>query len=85
MVLSEIEDYRAMIQIMQETTQKAKPQLDLKLASVVLDNKKGFFTRVNSKRRCKENIGPILVEDGLLANTDEEAAEAFSVFFYLSL
>lgn len=72
-----------MIQIMQEATQKAKSQLDLKLASVASDNKKGFFTRVNSKRRCKENIG--LVEDGLLTNMDEEAVETFNVFFYLSL
>lgn len=40
----------------------------LKLASVVSDNKKGFFKYINSKRRFKENIGPILVEDGHLTN-----------------
>ncbi|KAK4811193.1 hypothetical protein QYF61_019824 [Mycteria americana] len=47
-----------------EKTCKAKAKLELKLASVVLGNKKGFLKYVNSKTRSKENIGPILVEDG---------------------
>ncbi|KAK4818855.1 hypothetical protein QYF61_020074 [Mycteria americana] len=33
------------------------------------------------KRRSKENIGPILVEDGHLTNRDEEKAEAFNASF----
>ena len=37
------EDYRAMVCIYREKTRKAKAQLTLKLASVVSDNKKGFF------------------------------------------
>ncbi|KAK4827625.1 hypothetical protein QYF61_019835 [Mycteria americana] len=45
------------------------------------DNKKGFLKYVNSKRRSKENIGPILVEDGHLINRDEEKPEAFNAFF----
>ena len=45
------------------------------------DNKKGFFKYVNSKRRSKENIGLILVEDGHLTNRDEEKAEAFNAVF----
>ncbi|KAK4811155.1 hypothetical protein QYF61_019786 [Mycteria americana] len=56
---------------------------ELKLASVVSDNKKGFLKYVKSKRRSKENIGPILVEDGHLTNRDEEKAEAFNAFFDL--
>ncbi|GAB0176274.1 mitochondrial enolase superfamily member 1 [Grus japonensis] len=64
-----------------EQTRKAKAQLELKLASVVSDNKKGFFKYVNSKRRSKENIGPILVEDGHPTNKDEEKAEPFNVVF----
>ena len=47
----------------------------------MLDNKKGFFKYVTSKRRSKENIGPIFVEDGHLANRDEEEVEAFSALF----
>ncbi|KAK4810539.1 hypothetical protein QYF61_004502 [Mycteria americana] len=65
----------------QEKTRKAKAQLELNLISAVSENKKGFFKYVNSKRRSKENIGPILVEDGHLTNRDEEKAEAFNAFF----
>ncbi|KAK4810495.1 hypothetical protein QYF61_004275 [Mycteria americana] len=42
-----------------------------------------FFKYVNSKRRSKENIGLILVEDGHLNNRDEEKAEAFNAFYCL--
>ncbi|KAK4831610.1 hypothetical protein QYF61_018370 [Mycteria americana] len=61
----------------------AKAQLELKLASVVSGKKKGFFKYVNSKRTYKENIRPILVDDGHLTNRDEEKAEAFNAFFAL--
>ncbi|GAB0179848.1 mitochondrial enolase superfamily member 1 [Grus japonensis] len=64
-----------------EKTKKAKAQFELKMSSVVSDNKKGFFKYVNSKRRSKENIGPILVEDGHLTNRNEEKVEAFSAIF----
>jgi len=74
------EDYKAIIRICREKTLKAKPQLELKLANVV-SNKKGFSKYINSKRRSKENIGLILVEDGHLTNGDEEKAEAFNAFF----
>ncbi|KAK4829953.1 hypothetical protein QYF61_008084 [Mycteria americana] len=64
----------AVVCLCREKTRKAKAQLELKLASVVLDNKKGFFKYVNSRRRSEENIGQILVEDGHLSNMDEEKA-----------
>ncbi|GAB0189105.1 mitochondrial enolase superfamily member 1 [Grus japonensis] len=70
-----------MITELWEKTQKAKAQLELKLASVVSENKKGSFKYINSKRRSKKNIGPILFEDGHLTNRDEEKAEAFNAFF----
>ncbi|GAB0209165.1 mitochondrial enolase superfamily member 1 [Grus japonensis] len=80
------EDYRAVVHIgNREKTRKAKARLELKLASVVSDNKKGFFKYVNSKRRSKENIGLILVEDGHLTNRDEEKAETFNDFFFASV
>ena len=72
------EDDRAGVLICREKTQKAKAQLELKLASVASDNKSSFFKYVNRKR-SKENIGQIMVEDGHLTNRDEEKAEAFSV------
>ncbi|KAK4823199.1 hypothetical protein QYF61_027208 [Mycteria americana] len=74
-------DYRAVVRICREKTRKARAQLELKLASVVSDNKRGFFKYVNSKRRSKENIRLILVEDGDLTNRDEEKAEAFNAVF----
>ena len=37
------EAYTAMVRISREKTRKAKAQLELKLASVVSDSKKGFF------------------------------------------
>jgi len=79
------EEYGAVVPLCREKTQKAKAQLQLKLASVVSDNKKVFFKYIHSNRRSKENIGPVLVEDGNLTNGDEEKAEAFNAFFCLSL
>ncbi len=72
---------KAVVRICREKTGKAKAQLQLKLASIVSDNKKGFLKYVNGKRKSKENIGAILVEDGHLINRDEEKAEAFNAFF----
>ena len=79
------EDYRAVVHICREKTQKAEAQLELKLASVVSGNKKGFFKYVTSRRRSKENTGLIFVEDGHLTNRDEEKAEAFNAFFFASV
>ena len=70
-----------MVCLCREKTRKAKAPLELKLAGVVSDNKAAFFKYVNSKRRSKANIGPILVEDGPLTNRDEEKAEAFNAVF----
>ena len=58
---------------------KAKAQRELKVASVVSDNKKGLFRDGNSKRR--KTLGLILDEDGPLANKDAVKAEAFHDFF----
>ena len=44
---------------------------------------KGFLKYINSKRRSKENIGPIFIQDSHLENRDEEKAEAFDGFFFL--
>lgn len=58
------------------------------MASVGWDNKKGFFTFVNIKRWSRENIGPILAENGHLTNMSGEKVQAFNVglgFFCLSL
>lgn len=43
--------------------------------------RKDFIIHVNSKRRSKENTGPMLDEDGPLANKDAKKAEAHNAFF----
>ena len=43
---------------------KAKALLELNLAKEVKDNKKVFFKCVNSKRKTRENVGPLLNELG---------------------
>ena len=60
---------------------KARAQLELKLASVVSGNKKGFLKYVNSKRRSEGDSGLILTEDGQLTDRDGGRAEAFHALF----
>lgn len=79
------EVYRAMVFACREKTSKIKVQLWLKMANVVSDSKKVFFKNAISKRRSRKNTGPILIEDGLLSNKDEEESEAFNAFFCFSL
>ncbi|GAB0206625.1 mitochondrial enolase superfamily member 1 [Grus japonensis] len=59
----------------------AKAQLELKLASTVGDNKKGFFKYVNNKRRNRENIGSLPDENSHLTNRDIDKEERFNAFF----
>lgn len=40
------------------------------MASTLRNNSKGIFTYVNSKRRTRDNIGPLLDENGHLQNRD---------------
>lgn len=51
----------------------------------VLNIKKGLVKHVNSKRRPKENTGPILVEDGPLTNRNAEKLRYSVVFFASAL
>ncbi|KAK4816993.1 hypothetical protein QYF61_025913 [Mycteria americana] len=54
---------------------------EFKLSSTVKDNKKGFLKYVNSKRRIRDNIGPLLDEVGHLTNRDVDKAETFNASF----
>lgn len=51
------------------------------MASVEWNNKKNFFKFVNIKTGSRENIGPILVEDGHITNIHGENVETFNVSF----
>ncbi|KAK4810960.1 hypothetical protein QYF61_014432 [Mycteria americana] len=75
------EDYRDAVRHCREKIRAAKARLEFKLASTVKDNKKGFLKYVNSKRRIRDNIGPLLDEVGHLTNRDVDKAETFNAFF----
>ena len=66
---------------MQRGNRKAKAHLELRLATVVRDNKKCFYKYINNKRRAKESLHPLLDERGNIANKDEKKAEVPNAFF----
>jgi len=72
---------RSLIRSCREEIRKAKAQLELKLATVVRDSKKCFYKYINSKKRAKENLHPLLDARGNIANKDEEKAEVLHAFF----
>jgi len=45
------------------------------------NNKKGFFNYISSKRKARDNVGPLLNEAGVLATEDREKAELLNAFF----
>jgi len=75
------EEYRNVVRACREAMRKAKVHLELNLARDVKDNKKGFFKYINSKRKTKENVGPLLNEVGALVTENTEKAELWSTFF----
>jgi len=75
------EKYRGLVRSCRVQIRKAKTQLELRLATVVRDNKKWFYKYVNSKKRAKENLHPLLDARGNIANKDEEKAEVLNAFF----
>ena len=40
--------------------------MELKLARNVKNNKKGFFDYIIRKRKARDNVGPLLIETGVL-------------------
>ena len=64
-----------------DATRKAKVHLELKLARDVKNNKKGFFNYISSKRKARDNVGPLLNEAGVLVTEDAEKAELLTAFF----
>jgi len=64
-----------------DATKKAKAHLELKLARDVKNNKKGFFKYISSKRKTRDNVGPLLNEAGVLVTEDAEKTELLNAFF----
>jgi len=75
------EEYRNVVRACRDATRKAKAHLELNLARDVKDNKKGFFNYISSKRKARDNVGPLLNEVGVLVTEDAEKAELLNAFF----
>jgi len=75
------EDYRGLVRSCREEIEKAKAQLELRLATVVRDNKICFYKYINHKKRAKESLHPLLHARGNIVNKDEEKADVLNVLF----
>jgi len=77
------EEYRGLIRSCREEIRKAKAQLELRLATVVRDNKKCFYKNINNKKKAKESLHPLLNTRRNIVNKDEEKAEVLNASFAL--
>uniref|UniRef100_A0A493T5Q6 Reverse transcriptase domain-containing protein n=1 Tax=Anas platyrhynchos platyrhynchos TaxID=8840 RepID=A0A493T5Q6_ANAPP len=75
------EDYKDVARLCRDKIRKAKAHLELNLATAVKDNKKRFYKYINTKRRTRENLHPLLDVGGNLVTRDEEKAEVLNAFF----
>jgi len=75
------EEHRGLVRSRREEIQKAKAQLELRLATFVRDNKKHFYKYINNEKRAKESLHPLLDVGGNIATKDEEKAEVLNAFF----
>jgi len=75
------EEYRALVRSCREEIRKAKAHLELRLATVVRENKKCFYKYINNKKRANETLHPVLDVGRNIANKDEEKAEVLNAFF----
>ncbi|GAB0182178.1 mitochondrial enolase superfamily member 1 [Grus japonensis] len=80
-VLATWEEYMNPVRVCRDAVRKAKAHSELNLARIVKDNKKGFFKYISSKRKTRENVGPLLNEVGALVMEDTEKVELLNAFF----
>ncbi|GAB0204227.1 mitochondrial enolase superfamily member 1 [Grus japonensis] len=71
------EEYRNIVRVFRDAMRKAK----VHLARDAKDNKKSSFKYISSKRKTRENVGPLLTEVGDLVMEDTEKAELLNAFF----
>ena len=74
-------DYKEVAKVCREEVQKAKAQLELRLATAVKENKKSFYKYISGKRRSKENFHPSLDAVGNMTTEDKEKPEVLNTFF----
>jgi len=75
------EEYRGLVRSCREEIRKAKAQLELRLATVLRDNKNFFYRYINNNKRAKESLHPLRDAEGKYCNKDEEKAEVLSASF----
>ena len=75
------EEYRNVFRACTDVTRKAKAHVELNLARNVKNNKKGFFNYISSKRKTRDNVGPLLNEVGVLMMEDAAKAELLNACF----
>uniref|UniRef100_A0A493TF21 Reverse transcriptase domain-containing protein n=1 Tax=Anas platyrhynchos platyrhynchos TaxID=8840 RepID=A0A493TF21_ANAPP len=75
------EDCKDVARQCRDKIRKAKAHLELNLATAIKENKKHFYKYINTKRRTKENLHPLLDAGGNLVTRDEEKAEVLNAFF----
>jgi len=75
------EKYRNIVRACKEAMRKAKANLELNLARDDKDNTKGFFRYIGSKRKTRDNVGPLANEVSALLMEDAEKAELLNAFF----
>ena len=75
------DDYRYVVKLCREKIRRAKTQLELNLVTKVKDNNKYFYKYINSKRRARENLYPLLDTEGNLVTEDQDKAEVLNAFF----
>ncbi|KAJ7413016.1 hypothetical protein WISP_93575 [Willisornis vidua] len=75
------EDYRNIIMACRDATRKAKAHLEFSLTTSIKDSKKGFYKYISSKRKTKENVGPLLNQMGVLVMEVTDNMELLITFF----
>ena len=69
------------MKLCREKIRKAKAQLELNLVTKVKDKNKYFYKYINSKRRARESLHPLLDAEGNLVTKDQDKAEVLNAFF----
>jgi len=73
------EEYRNVARVCRDATRKAKAHMELKLARDVRNDTKGF-KYISSKRKARDNVGPLLNEASVLLMEDAEKTELLNAF-----
>ncbi|PKK34045.1 INO80 complex subunit C [Columba livia] len=75
------EEYKVVVRVRRDAVSEAKFHLELNLAKDIKDNKKGFFKYISSKRKVRENVGPLLIGVGAMLMDDRKKAELLNAAF----